>query len=587
MSDNHLLDIYLPEHVRTWFEQMYYQPINERATLEYLSAHSREFLVESPAALYADHGIVHMRDVAARMLEVLDVVNGVLIARRTDQELERFLKSYGLLLVYLHDIGIKEFTPFARRMHPELAAQLVFSPEFDELVNEVWSENYGNLAWRLLLLSRDGQFRQPPETVLRELMALCFCHSKSKVPSQLLSQPARLRSLMQRVIGTDLHALYELDDSSLKRAPMHGEVSPSRGADLDRYYYGNFEAESFSWMLENTPGAMRLVQDAIDTVRALRCADALRQRGTVQKTSGGYEVFVSQQTGNALCTLRFGDERLFLMELDLPLSAGEANIAGSALMREGNLRVTFHRGSFSEPDAMQRAAGYAAVVLDDICEDVVGSFEHPLDEKVFHQLPGPARTAAQIKILLENTDDNPAFVPEVLRQLQEINPEVARRCVPVPSLQNSTPLESNRYLNAGELDWDVDRRKALIGKMEASGQKIDRIDVERAFQHVRMVTLEAGDVMIEAGTPAGFVYLPLGEGLQITPLGGYQSFSIKGWFPVGSTGVIRGAARNANVVAGQRLDVLIIPKEVYLRHWYWPYTFQEVRDLIEGEHVHI
>jgi hypothetical protein len=256
-------------------------------------------------------------------------------------------------------------------------------------------------------------------------------------------------------------------------------------------------------------------------------------------------------------------------------------------MPEGNLRVTFHRGSFSERDATQRAAGYAAVVLDDICKDVVGSFEYPLDEAVFNQLPAATRSAAQMEILLENTDDNPGFVPEVIRQLQDINPEAARRCCAVPSLHNSTLLESTRYLGAGELDWDRDRRKALIEKIQASGQKIDQIDIEAAFQHVRQVTLEAGDMLIEAGTPAGFVYLPLGEGLQITPLGGYQSFSVKGWFPVGSTGVIRGAARNANVVASQRLDVLIIPKEVYMRHWYWPYTFQEVRDLIEGEHVHI
>ncbi len=584
MNDTQPLDLYIPEHIRTLIERAYYQPINERATLEYLSAHSREFLVESPAALYSDHGVVHMRDVGVRILEVLQAVNGVLIPRRSQAELERFLKSSGLLLAYLHDIGMGEFTPFARRMHPELAAQLLFSPELDAVVDEIWSQNYGNLAWRLLMLSRDGAFRQPPETVLRELLALCFCHSKSKVPSLLLSQPAGLRALLQRVIATDLHALYEMEDLSLRLAPMHGEISPARREDLARHYV-DFEAESFAWMLEDTPGARRLLQDAIDTVRALRCADALRQRGTVQKTSGGYEVFVSQQTGNALCTLRFGDERLFLMELDLPLSAGEANIAGSVVTREGDLRVTFHRGSFTEPDATQRAAEYAAVVLDDICQDVVVSFEHPLDAAVFDELPAPARTAAQIKILLENTDDNPAFVPEVIRHLQQINPAVAARCCAVPSLQNSTPLETGRYINAVELDWDADRRKALIDKIEVSGQKIDRIDVNQAFQHVRQVTLEAGDVLIEAGTPAGFVYLPLGEGLQITPLGGYQSFSVKGWFPVGSTGVIRGAARNANVVAARRLDVLIIPKEVYLRHWYWPYTFQEVRDLIEGEHV--
>jgi hypothetical protein len=331
---------------------------------------------------------------------------------------------------------------------------------------------------------------------------------------------------------------------------------------------------------------MRLLQDAIDTVRALRCADALRQRGIVQKTSGGYEIFVSQQTGNALCSLRFGDGQLYLMELDQPLSAGEANIAGSALTRAGDLRIAFHRGSFSEQGAAPRAAGYAAAVLNDIYEDVIGSFEYPLDYSLFDQLPPPACSADAIDILLENTDDNPAFVPQVIEQLSARNSAAAIRCRAVPSLQNSTLLESARYLNANEMDWDSGRLQALLVKIGASGQKIDEIDVGHAFEHVREITLEPGEVLIEAGTPAGFVYLPLGDGLHITPLGGYQSFSIKGWFPVGSTGVIRGAARNAHVIAGQKIAVLMIPKEVYLRYWYWPYTFQEVRALIEQEQAH-
>ncbi len=359
------------------------------------------------------------------------------------------------------------------------------------------------------------------------------------------------------------------------------QISAARRADL-RCYYTDFESESFQWMISSAPGAMRLLQDAIDTIRALRCADALRQRGTVQKTSGGYEIFVSQQTGNALCSLRYGEQQLYLMELDQPLSVGEANIAASALTHEGDLRIAFHRGSFAEAGASARAAGYAAAVLNDICEDVIGSFQYPLDSSIFDELPAPACSAEQIDILLENTDDNPSFVSQVIEQLGMLNEVAASRCRVVPSLQNSTLLESTRYLNAGELDWDRARLQDFLGKIGASGQKISHIDVGHAFEHVREVALEPGEVLIEAGTPSAFVYLPLGEGLHVTPLGGYQSVSMKGWFPIGTTGVIRGAARNAHVVAGQKVAVLIIPKEVYLRYWYWPYTFQEVRDLIGG-----
>ena len=354
MTEGSPLDAYLPGRIRNWLEETYYRPTNERATLEYLAAHSREFVLESPA-LYSDHGIVHVRDVATRIVEILDVINGVLIPSRSERDLTTFMKGYGVLLAYLHDIGIKDFTPFACRMHPELASQLIFSTDFDSTVSDIWNENYGNLAWRLLTLSRGGELVQPPELVLRELMALCVCHSKSKVAASQLSRPAQLRSMLQRAIGMDLSALDEVQHQNGASGEPAAQISAARLADL-RCYYSDFETELFRWMISSAPGAMRLLQDAVDTIRALRCADALRQRGTVQKTSGGYEIFVSQQTGNALCSLRYGEQQLYLMELDQPLSAGEANIAASALTHEGDLRIAFHRGSFAEPGASARAA---------------------------------------------------------------------------------------------------------------------------------------------------------------------------------------------------------------------------------------
>ncbi len=88
--------------------------------------------------------------------------------------------------------------------------------------------------------------------------------------------------------------------------------------------------------------------------------------------------------------------------------------------------------------------------------------------------------------------------------------------------------------------------------------------------------------MIEAGAPSAFVYFPLGTGLKIVPLGGYESFCIAAWIPLGSTGVIRGDIRNADVVADQPVSVLILPKEIYLRYWYGTYSPLELRDLLSG-----
>ena len=56
-------------------------------------------------ALYADHGVVHARDVARQLLQVLDIADGRLIPARTPDRLG-WMKAYGVLLACLHDIGM-------------------------------------------------------------------------------------------------------------------------------------------------------------------------------------------------------------------------------------------------------------------------------------------------------------------------------------------------------------------------------------------------------------------------------------------------------------------------------------------------
>jgi CRP-like cAMP-binding protein len=101
---------------------------------------------------------------------------------------------------------------------------------------------------------------------------------------------------------------------------------------------------------------------------------------------------------------------------------------------------------------------------------------------------------------------------------------------------------------------------------------------------VREIKVQAGEILIEAGPPAGFVYVPLGEGLRIEPLGGCEAFANEAWVPVGVTGVIREAIRNANVVAERDLSLLAIPKDVFLKHWHHTYTQQEFAQLFNPAH---
>ena len=48
---------------------------------------------------------------------------------------------------------------------------------------------------------------------------------------------------------------------------------------------------------------------------------------------------------------------------------------------------------------------------------------------------------------------------------------------------------------------------------------------------------------------------------------------------VGLTGIIRGAERNATVVAARDLSLIAMPKETYLQHWHPTYTPQEFTSL--------
>ncbi len=132
------------------------------------------------------------------------------------------------------------------------------------------------------------------------------------------------------------------------------------------------------------------------------------------------------------------------------------------------------------------------------------------------------------------------------------------------------------------------QRGALIGLLKyandsAAEQKLNSFNPVEGFKHVRFTDLQSGEKLIEAGAPSSFVYIPLGDGLKIIPLGGYQSFSVAAWMPLGTTGVIRGDIRNADIIAEHPVSLLILPKEVYLRYWYVPYSPMELMGVLTDD----
>ncbi|MFN8470905.1 MAG: hypothetical protein U0822_01685 [Anaerolineae bacterium] len=599
------LDAYLPHAVRAAIEERYYARVNRQASLEML-IQDPGFL-RSPTlhpGLFADHGVVHVRDVARHMPRILDHVLGVLIPTRNEQS-RAFMVSYGVMLAYVHDIGMADFTPFGRAMHPEVAAQIVFSAAFDDIISAILADENNWVIARLRTIASAGAFESDTAVVLRELLAMAVGHSKSKIPVSELNDPQRLRAAMLRTISTDLRRLYSLYQTERARQALF--VAGAAGADADELerlrkaladaerglsdgaasyaassgqremlsrYYLDVEREPFAWLISEDKATRQMAGDVIDTIRVLRAADALRQRGTVLKTSGGHETYVDQTTGAAIYALRSNKGEMFLLTAPDPISAGEANIASSDIDPSGNLRISFHRGAFVTPEITRRAAAWAAMVVVDIQMDAIQSFERGAAPEDTEAL----KRAEELLILLEETDDSLTFSDIVAHLIGEYAPELLGRVHVVPSLEHVPPLERSRYLSAADFRSSVAARRLVLDNVAQSGHNTRPIDPTAAFDHVKVVRIQPGETLLEAGSPPGFVYVPMADGLRVFPLGGYESASVPAWTPVGNTGVIRGAARNATVIADEGLSLLVIPKSVYLKHWHHPYAAHELID---------
>lgn len=560
------LDQWLSTEIRNAIEQRYYARVSEQARFESL-VRDPTFLREGKThvGLFADHGVVHVRDVAHQCLAVLGTVHGVLIPPRGPRRLAR-MHGYGVLLAYFHDIGMADFSAFGRAMHPEFAAQAVYAPELEDVVEAIWQENSGNLAWHLTQLASAGRLRVAPPVVLREMLALSFAHSKRKVTADALNDPARLRAIAQRTVATDLRILYSEAQPAAAGEPW---AAPALATSC-LACYTDFAAQAFAWLIDPDPELKALAQDVIDVLRVLRCADALRQRGTVLRTSGGYEMFIDQRTAKALYGLRYGSDRLFVLELDDPFSIGEANLAAIELDATCDLRLEFHRGSFSSPAATARAVNGCARTVRDIQADVIGSFARA-------DSSAGLKPAADMRIFFEETLDNPDFAEMVRQEIARYDPVTAERVVVAPVLQDAAPSERRRYLAAPPPAWGAEERATCLVQMARAGHPVEHMDAGQAFENVRMVTLKEGDVLIEAGAPSAFVYIPLDEGLVIFPLGGYRTVNAAPWLPLGVTGVIRGAERNATVVAERAARLLAIPRTVYMRFWHFAHTAAALR----------
>ena len=565
------IDQYIPEDVRKILEERFWHAVEENSTLEAFSGDRTVLsMSDTHPALFSDHGIVHARDVAAGTLELADVLEGGLLPARPSDRRE-FVAALAVLIAYIHDVGMNDPTREGRQVHPIYAAQIPFSGAMDDVLARLW-EAGGPLVSRIISLGATAPFRIPGDVVLRELAALALGHSKSMVPATLHGDFARLRRALQRAVFIEL----EEHRRAGARLNPDGDLPDPLGANAR--WYADPIRDAFAWLDSGDPAHTALAVDAVDAVRLVRVADALRQRGTALRTAAGYEIFVDVGTGQAVFSLRTAaGDRLFLLRVGSPLSAGEANLRKALLTRNGKLRISFHRGRFSTPEAAKAACDAAARVVADIGADVLGAFA------VRHNspdLPEPACDPGSIRVELERPSDEPAFAETVAEAAARIDLLLRGRIFVVADLENTSPAERARYLEGVAIEAESDEAGQILRALEACGMRLAEIDRHKAFEDVRRVGVAEGEVLVEAGSPPAFVYVAVGCSLRIEQLGGYRDIEVPPWIPIGVTGVVRRAERNSTVVVAKQGEVLMIPGELFAREWFRPYGQGEFADVL-------
>ena len=565
------IDRYISEDVRAILEDRFWIAVQETSTLEAVCGDgSLTSGSDLHPALCADHGIVHARDVAVGTLQLAATADGPLLPSRPTDRRE-FVAGLAVLQAYIHDIGMHDLTPEGRRLHALHAAQIPFSGEMDDVLGRLW-ESGGPVVSRIRSVGAVAPFRVPDDVVLRELTSLAVGHSKSTVPAALYADFAGFRRVLQQAV------LVDLEDHRRARGTLSPDDDlPCRPGSNARLY-SDPSRDAFAWLDSPHPAHRALGDDALDAVRLVRAADALRQRGTTLRTAAGFEIFIDAETGQVVFSLRNSvADRLFLLRLDSPLSAGEANVRKAEVTPTGDLRISFHRGRFSSPSAAAAACDATARVVADIGADVLGAFDV---RRPSRDLPAPTRAPGSMRVELERPADEPAFAETVAAAIAGFDPRLADRVFVVADLENAAPAERARYLEGTPISAESDEVREILAELGAHGMRIAGIDRRKAFEDVRRVGVADGEVLVEAGSHASFVYIAIGCSVRIEQRGGYGDIVLSPWIPVGVTGVVRRAERNSTVVATESGEVLIIPGELFAREWFRPYEQGELADAV-------
>lgn len=587
------------ESVIRYFEDNYYQKITDACSFDVLSKSIAFFTSTSKhLSLYTDHGVVHVRNIACMAVELCETLHHLNYYHKTDSSLH-FMRSYLIFLTYLHDAGMCVFTGLGRATHAEYMAQETYKPHFDFVIDHIMSSNVGQMVDQVSLIKHRAKVSQDERVIMRELLAMSCCHSKTTVSHALLNNRSQLRASMLGILTSPLELIYYqklLKSEKNTFVRRYGALRQAAGSsdpgvinslalmagyrkkireikktgstnpDLDRFYT-DVHQQAFSWLDCQETTVKRSVDDIIDCLRVLRAADALRQRGTTLKTSANYQMIVDYQTADVIYVLPLKDGRNYLLSLaDNPINAGEANLASTEFTPDGSLCFSFYNGLFGSVLAQSKAEKQAALIINDIQDDVLGSLKRPNKKN---------------RILIEQPWDNPDFASGVRKNLLEGGTKMYGSIDIIPSLRNCSSQERRRYLLGKPVDhWSARKKQQILKNIGKTGYRVDCMSHEDAFKYARLVDIHENETVFEASMESEFAYFALDSGLTGEAVGGYGGFELPKWSLFGHISLIRNAERNATVRATHAVRAVMLPRVTFMNYWRYSYTIDELKALL-------
>ena len=146
----------------------------------------------------------------------------------------------------------------------------------------------------------------------------------------------------------------------------------------------------------------------------------------------------------------------------------------------------------------------------------------------------------------------------------------------VADVEGAAPDERRRFYDAAPVRADDPRGRRdrpAAGRARRRHSALDRV---AAFAEAcRARSDPARSWSPRARRPRSSMSRPA-PGLVVRPDGGYAPSPLHPWVPVGTTGVIRRAERNSEIVAEREVDVIVIPGELYARAWLRPLGVDEL-----------